>query len=105
MTYLQLIYVKSPLHSLTSVEGVLSVMARFQQSKPGQTRPRSKVAGDKSLYYTHCGMLSPSHGIWFPVRGVWRVELNFRGRVRGATAELCGRLPGLLQAECAARGV
>ena len=41
-------------------------------------------------------------GIRFPMRGLRRVELNFGGRIRRAPPELCGRLPGLLQAECAA---
>ena len=39
------------------------------------------------------------------MRRLRRMELNFRGRIRWPPPELRRRLPGLLQAKCAARGV
>lgn len=47
----------------------------------------------------------PNDGIWVSMRVVRRVERYFGRRIRRTAAELRGRLPGLLQAECAARGV
>src|SRR5258708_33727636 len=39
------------------------------------------------------------YGSGLSMRWLWRVELYYGGRISGPPAELCRRLPGLLQAE------